>query len=171
VPSAAKRAIVTRAEYKLARMNEQRKKPDRREKPTGPWGAFPPAGNRMKARREFEHQRPYFIDRFSAVLLASVLLLLLASLADAAITIQLLEAGGSEINPLMSLLLRRGPSAFLTGKYLLTVAGLPLLLIFKNYYLFGTRFRVGYLIPFFVLLYVVLIAYQACLIREHILTF
>ena len=54
--------------------------------------------------------------------------------------------------------------AFLIGKYVLTAVGLPLLLIFKNHCLFGTRFRVGYLILVIVALYLVLIAYQTILI-------
>ena len=53
----------------------------------------------------------------------------------------------------MNRLLEHGVLPFLLGKYLLTVIGLPVLLIFKNYYLFGTRVRVGYLIPLLVVLY------------------
>ena len=46
----------------------------------------------------------------------------------------------------MAHLLGRGHHAFLAGKYILTAAGLPFLVVFKNYRLFGTRFRVGYLV-------------------------
>jgi hypothetical protein len=49
----------------------------------------------------------------------------------------------------------------------LTVVGLPLLLIYQNHYLFGTRIRVGYMIPFTLVLYAVLIVYQIVLIREY----
>ena len=77
----------------------------------------------------------------------------------------LVQSGGSELNPLMNRLLDHGVLPFLLGKYLLTVIGLPVLLIFKNHYLFGARIRVGYLIPFLVALYAVLIGYQLLLMQ------
>lgn len=146
----------------------QRCLPDRRTNPTSAWGAFPPAGRRIKARRDAEHARPYFVDRFDAITLLSLLLLLLGCLLDGAITIRLLEAGGTEINPVMGRLLDGGPLMFLMGKYLLTVIGMPVLLIFKNHYMLGSRFRVGYLIPTFVALYAILIVYQLYLFQAHI---
>jgi hypothetical protein len=121
----------------------------------------------MAHRRDDEHRRPYFVDRFSSATFIFILLLLIATIADAILTIQLIEAGAKEINPLMDRLLDHGIQPFLLGKYVLTVAGLPLLLIFQNYYLFGTRFRVGYLIPMAVALYVVLIGYQLVLMQKY----
>ncbi len=97
-----------------------------------------------------------------------VLALVIASLVDAILTVQLLFAGGKEINPLMDGLLAYGIGTFVLGKYVLTVAGLPLLLIFKNHYLFGTRLRVGYLVPIVVALYMVLIGYQLMLMHNHV---
>ena len=141
---------------------------DRRKTPTRPWDAFPPAGQRMAARRASEHRRPYFVDRFSSAMFIVVLTLIVASIVDAILTIRLLEAGAKEINPLMDRLLDHGIRTFLLGKYVLTVGGLPLLLIFKNHYLFGTRIRVGYLIPMAVALYVVLIGYQLVLMQKYV---
>ena len=99
-------------------------------------------------------------------MLAFVLMLVIASLCDAVLTIWVIEAGGEEINPAMDRLLEHGIPAFLLGKYFLTVAGLPVLLLFKNHYLFGTRFRVGYLIPLLLALYGVLISYQLLLMQS-----
>ena len=139
---------------------ERRKQPDRRNAPTGPWDALPPAGRRMRARRADEHRRNYFVDRFPAMTLAVILVVCLASLLDAVLTIHLLENGCAEANPVMDLLLQHGVAAFLIGKYLLTVVGLPLLLVFKNFHLFGTRLRVGHLLPAVVVVYFVLLLYQ-----------
>jgi hypothetical protein len=138
----------------------QRKQEDRRAAPSGPWGALPPAGRRMRARRASERRRPYFVDRFSAGMFALVFLILLGSVADALLTIHLLANGAEEINPCMDRLLRQGIFPFLVTKYALTTIGLPLLLIFKNYYLFGTGVRVGHLLPAIVVLYLLLIGYQ-----------
>ena len=90
--------------------------------------------------------------------------MLILCLVDAVLTLMLLHCGSEEFNPLMGCLLEHGIRPFLIGKYVLTAVGLPLLLIYKNHYLFGTRFRVGYLIPIIVTLYLVLIAYQTFLI-------
>ena len=147
---------------------DQRSQSDRRQKPTSPWAAFPPAGQRMAARRAGEHWRPYFVDRFSSAMFIVILMLIIASIVDAILTIQLIEAGAREINPLMDRLLDNGILVFLLVKYVLTVAGLPLLLIFQNHYLFGTRLRVGYLIPLAVALYAILIGYQLVLMHKYV---
>jgi hypothetical protein len=147
---------------------DQRTQSDRRKTPTSPWSAFPPAGQRMANRRASEHSRPYFVDRFSSAMFIVILMLIIASIVDAILTIQLIDAGAAEINPLMDGLLDHGILPFLIGKYVLTVAGLPLLLIFQNHYLFGTRIRVRYLIPMAVVMYLVLIGHQLVLMHEYV---
>jgi hypothetical protein len=146
---------------------ERRSSPDRRVEPTAPLAALPPTGQRLRNRRAADHHRPYFVDRFSSTMFMFVLMLAIASLVDAILTILLLQAGGREINPLMDHLLGYGILPFVLGKYALTVGGLPLLLIFKNHYLFGTRLRVGYLIPISVALYAILIGYQLMLMSQY----
>ena len=142
-------------------MNQDRRhEPDRRTGPTGAWGAFPPAGWRMRARRAAEHRRAYFVDRFPATLFVLIVAVLILCVVDAVLTLVLLRRGSEECNPLMGCLLEQGVRPFLVGKYVLTAVGLPLLLIFKNHTMFGTRFRVGYLIPIIVALYLILVAYQ-----------
>jgi hypothetical protein len=147
---------------------QERSPTDRRRRPTSPWWALPPAGARTRNRRAAEHRLAYFVDRFPPATLILILLLLLATLLDAVLTLTLLNAGGEELNPLMGRLLDHGVLAFLLGKYVLTAGGLPLLLIFKNFYLFGTRIRVGHLIPALVALYAVLIAYQLWLLYPYL---
>ena len=142
---------------------QAREGPDRRQQPTSPWSAFRPGGRRMQNRRTDEHGTPYYVDRFPASTFMLILALLAATILDGVLTLQLIDAGCEEINPLMSQLLSIGVVPFLVGKYALTAAGLPLLLVFKNHFLFGTRFRVGYLLPLFVMLYLCLLGYQAYL--------
>lgn len=143
---------------------EARHSMDRRQTPTSIWAAFFPGGRRTKNRRASEHDRQYFVDRFPMRTMVVIVVLLLLSLLDGFITIHLLDSGAEEINPVMKYLIDRGLVPFLLGKFVLTAAGIPLLLIFKNHYLFRTRFRVGYLMPIFVGLYVILITYQICLL-------
>ena len=89
-----------------------------------------------------------------------VVSLLCLTIADGILTLELLEIHCVEANPVMACLLDRGHLWFVIGKYVLTAAGLPLLVVCKNFRMFGTRFRVGFLIPTFVALYLVLIFYQ-----------
>jgi hypothetical protein len=141
--------------------SDRRSDTDRRGRPTGPWCAWGLGGRRRRQRRDAEHRRPYFVDRFSSFLFVCVLALLLGTIADGVLTLQLLDIDCQEMNPVMAYLLGHGVVSFLLGKYLLTVLGLPLLLVCKNHYLFGTPFRVGYLIPIFAVLYALLLGYQA----------
>lgn len=147
---------------------ENRTSADRRKKPTNPWWAFPLAGRRMRSRRADEHRQPYFADRFSTGTFILVITLLTASITDAILTIQLLRAGADEMNPLMDHFLGHGVQSFLLVKYLLTASGIPLLLIFQNHYLFGTRVRVAYFLPCAVVLYLALIAYQLVLMHRYV---
>jgi hypothetical protein len=141
--------------------------PDRRQTVTRAWDSLLGVGHRMFHRRRDEHAREYFVDRFPASTLVLILLILILSLVDAVITIHLLAADCGEANPLMAHLLEHGVTPFLVGKYTLTAVGLPVLLIFQNFRLFGTRFRVFYLLPVFVVLYVLLLAYQVSLLYAH----
>jgi hypothetical protein len=140
--------------------DEQRTVIDRRKRPTSPWDVFRRGGRRIRNRRLEEHRQNYFVDRFSSVTFVWIIALLVLSLVDGVMTLQLVDTDCQELNPLMSYLLGKGMTTFLVGKYVLTAAGLPLLLIYQNFYLFRTPFRVGYLIPLFVALYVILLCYQ-----------
>ena len=69
----------------------------------------------------------------------------------------------------MGYLLSHGQGLFLLGKFILTTAGLFVLLIFKNNDIYCGRLRVlrvGHLLPIFALLYTVLIAYQLHLFQQ-----
>jgi hypothetical protein len=138
---------------------------DRRRRPTRPWDVFRHRGRRKVNRRAEEERRPYFVDRVPTYLFVLGILLLILTLVDGLITLVLLDANCEEANPLMAYLLGRGPMTFMLGKYLLTAIFLPVTMVLNRCFLFGTRFRVGYLFPIFVALYFVLIVYQVGLLR------
>jgi hypothetical protein len=138
----------------------QHDRTDRRKRPTSPLDALRWLGRRQAPRRKADREGNYFVDRFDAGTLAMIVGLLCLTLADGVLTIELLDRNSEEINPLMAQLLGRSHHAFLMGKYILTAAGLPFLVVFKNYRLFGSRFRIGYLFPAFIGLYLLLLSYQ-----------
>jgi hypothetical protein len=133
---------------------------DRRKRPTSPLDALRVIGRRKAPRRSADRSGDYFVDRFDAVTLAMIVGLLGLTITDGVLTIELLDRNSEEINPFMAHLLGRSHHAFLAVKYILTAAGLPFLVVFKNYRLFGTRFRIGYLFPAFIALYLLLLSYQ-----------
>jgi hypothetical protein len=137
-----------------------RDRPDRRKRPTSPRDALRGKGRRKAPRRREERSGDYFVDRFGAATLAMIVGLLGLTITDGVLTIELLDRNSEELNPIMAQLLGRSHHAFLAGKFLLTAAGLPFLVVFKNYRMFGTRFRIGYFLPAFVGLYLLLLSYQ-----------
>ena len=143
----------------------QRGQADRRDRPTSPLDAFRPSGRRVRPRRNEERLGAFFTDQFDAFTLAMVVALLSLTIADGVLTLELLDFNSVEANPFMGHLLKRGPLAFLLGKYVLTAMGLPFLVVYKNYPMFGSRFRVGFLIPAFISLYLALVSYQWMLFR------
>jgi hypothetical protein len=142
-----------------------RSQPDRRWRPTSPLDAFRSTGRRTWPRREEEREGRFFVERFGAITLAMVVGLLALTIADGVITIELLDINSVEANPFMNHLLSRGQLDFLLGKYILTAAGLPFLIVYQQHSLFGTRFRVGFLLPMFIGMYLVLISYQWVLLN------
>lgn len=138
---------------------------DRRQRPTTAWDALRPGGRRRRPRRGEERLGAYFVDRIDPATFLLAVLLVVLTVVDGTVTLVLLGSGCEEVNPAMDYLLRRGPTHFLIGKFLLTTAGLPFLLVFRHFTLFGTRFRVGHLLPVFVSLYLVLLGYQVALMN------
>jgi hypothetical protein len=145
--------------------DEGRQRTDRRSRPTLPLDALRLDGRRRRPRRREERQGAHFVDRFHAGTLALVVALLGLTIADGVLTIELISLNSEEANPVMAHLLRHGESAFLVGKYIMTAAGLPFLVVYQHYPLCRTRFRVGWLLPVFVALYLVLLFHQWSLLQ------
>lgn len=145
----------------------QRVQGDRRRVPTGPMDAFRLSGRRQRVRRGAEREGPFFVDRYGAFTLALIVAVLVLCIVDGVLTIELLDAHSEELNPVMRFLINRGHLPFLVGKYILTAAGLPFLVVYRNWPLFGTRFRAGFFLPVFLGLYLGLLAYQVHLLFGH----
>ena len=122
-------------------------------------------GRRLRDLDAEKAGRLYLVDRVDGRTFATSALLLVLTLADGVITIVLLDRGCVEANPVMRLFLEWGVGPFFVAKYLLTAIFLPVALVLHRYRLFGTRVRVGHLVPVVAALYVVLIVYQIGLLR------
>lgn len=109
----------------------ERRRGDRRERPTRPWLDLLSPLRRARGRRE--EDRVGYVDRYSkqdAWLLFSIFAL---NVADAFMTMLWLHRGGREANPVMAFFLDIGPAAFLLQKCVVVGFWLILLLVHKNF--------------------------------------
>lgn len=95
-------------------------------------------GRRIQARRKDEKINCYVDQYHDPVLFFLVLAIIIMSVLDAFFTILLLENGNVvEANPLMAALIEKDNLLFFHVKYLLTTLSLILLVIYKNFSIFG----------------------------------
>ncbi len=137
---------------------------DRRAAPTSPFSKKSLFGSRKGGRRKEDRKRNYFVDAYSPGLLVVLIFTLILSIADAFLTLRLMEDSFRELNPIMDFFLKQGPHLFLLVKCSLTSFGLITLLICKNFTLFGGRVKAVYLLGVFLGFYLVLIGYETLLI-------
>ena len=93
------------------------------------------SGRRESARRAEDKRQIHFFDRYNTRLFAAIMLILFLSILDALLTLYLIENGSNELNPVMAYFLKFGSVTFVVAKYLLTSAGVVILLICKNVFL------------------------------------
>lgn len=79
--------------------------------------------------------------------------------ADAFMTLQLIERGMVEVNPVMAIMLAQGTAAFAASKLALTGIGILILVFLARTY-FINLFRAGLLLTFFFSAYSCLVCYQ-----------
>jgi hypothetical protein len=138
--------------------NEKRQGPDRREKPTRPISRYTFVGRRVNARRTDESDN-YYVDRYDPRLLIIIGLCAVFCVGDFYLTKHILQAGGSELNPLMAYLIEKNMLIVEIIKYLVTFVALIFLLFHKN-------FRLLRAIKVHLIIYLIFVIYLATLIFE-----
>lgn len=113
------------------RRRNERRNPDRRNRPTTPWKDLFSPLRRARGRRAGD--RKGYVDRYSRQDVALLLAIFLLNVADAFLTMLWLHRGGREANPVMDYFLDIGPAAFLAQKILVVGFWLILLLVHKNF--------------------------------------
>lgn len=107
----------------------------------------------------------HYIDHYPPRLFAAVLALMLLCTVDAALTLHILERGGSELNPVMQALLEAGPRVFFVAKYAATALCAAVLVAHARLRLFR-RLAVGQVLGGLVLAYFALVNYELLLIAR-----
>ena len=120
---------------------------------------------RRDARRDCEGE-PVFIDWHHPWLFVLATGIMLMSGLDAFFTLQLLDRGAIEVNPVMAMMIGQGTLAFASSKMVLTGVCV-LALVFLSRSKFMNRIRTGLILTAFFSFYAVLICYEfVFLIRQ-----
>lgn len=113
---------------------------------------------RRDKRRELEEE-PLFTDWHHPWLFFLATGTMLLSCVDAFFTLQLLNNGAVEINPVMNAMIGHGTASFAATKMLLTGSGI-LTLVFLSRARFMNRMRTGLILTVFFTFYACLVCYE-----------
>lgn len=145
--------------------HERRARADRRHRVWWSvwYGSFNPR-RRSPARRQGD-SRFHSLDWHSSHLLAVAIGILLLSVADAFMTLLLLQAGAGEVNPIMAALIYRSVAAFTAMKMGMTGAGV-LLMVTLARYRFMRLLRVEWALYGVLMGYATLIGYEIWMLES-----
>ena len=114
---------------------------------------------RRRAHRRGVEGHLNALDVHEARWLAVAMLIMLLSLCDAILTLQLMDLGAVEVNPLMAAMLEHGSPAFAYLKVALTAVGVFVLTVMARLRAFG-RLPVGLVLYSILGVYGALITYE-----------
>ena len=115
--------------------------------------------SRRHAHRRHEDVEVIFLDWHHPWLFFLAVGTMLLSCADAFLTLQLLERGMIEANPVMQALMNYGTSVFITTKLAMTAMGIFVLVFLAKAH-FLNRFRTGLFLTMFFSIYAGLVCYE-----------
>jgi hypothetical protein len=127
------------------------------------YGSFNPR-RRSPARRQGD-SRFHSLDWHSSHLLAVAICILLLSVADAFMTLLLLQVGAAEVNPIMAALIYRSVATFTAMKMGMTGVGV-LLMVFLARYRFMRLLRVEWALYGVLMGYAALIGYEIWMLKS-----
>lgn len=121
---------------------ERRSGKNRRTKRFGDIRWLLNTGQRRHVRRLADRRKLQMLDLYPPKMLVWLILVLLLSVADALLTLWLIDNGAVEMNPVMAYYLNLGPNIFMAVKYLITVSVVLLAVLMNYVYIrgFGLKF-------------------------------
>ena len=123
-------------------------------------------GVRTQHRRNTDQKKFMYLDRYEPHLLLISIFVILCSLTDAFLTLEILGSGGVELNYFADILIGLGLYGFIFSKYLITALGMVVLVLHKHYQVFF-GLQVRHAIYGIVFIYTTLILYELCIIALH----
>lgn len=123
--------------------------------------------SRRRTTRRVSEGLPIFTDYHHPWLFFLATGIMMLSCFDAFLTLQLLDRGAIEINPVMAAVINQGTLTFAVTKMLLTSIGI-LALVFLARATFMRRFRTGLILTFFFSVYSILVCYEFVFLIQQI---
>jgi stage V sporulation protein SpoVS len=123
--------------------------------------------SRRRTTRRVSEDMPIFTDYHHPWLFFLATGIMMLSCFDAFLTLQLLDRGAIEINPVMAAVINQGTLTFAVTKMLLTSIGI-LALVFLARATFMRRFRTGLILTFFFSGYSILVCYEFVFLIQQI---
>ncbi len=117
----------------LTAQNKRQNPDDRRKRPAHLFGKHTLFGRRKAHRRASDPRSNYYVDLYSPWLFAVLVLIVILSLLDGIFTYNYVSHGGKELNPIMQVLIEKGPLAFFPYKFFITSLGVIILCLHKNF--------------------------------------
>jgi hypothetical protein len=121
--------------------------------------------SRRREHRRSSEEVPVFIDWHHPWLFFLAVGTMLLSCLDAFFTLELLDRGAIEVNPVMAAAIDRGTLVFTASKMLMTGAGILMLVFLARSRLFE-RVRTGLFLTVFFIVYACLVCYQFVLLLQ-----
>ena len=115
--------------------------------------------SRRRDSRRTSEGEAIFTDYHHPWLFFLAISIMMLSVMDAVFTLQLLDRGAIELNPVMDAVIGKGTAVFALTKMLLTSFGI-LALVFLARSMFMERFRTGAILTAFFVFYAVLVCYE-----------
>jgi hypothetical protein len=146
-------------------IHERRNRADRRRRAF--WSVFYGSFNprRRTPPRRTGDLRFHSLDWYSAHLLAVALGIMLLSVADAFLTLILLQQGAAEVNPFMAALIYRGVALFAALKLGMTSASIIFMVVLARYR-FMRVLQVNWVLYGVLIAYASLFSYEIWLLKE-----
>ena len=117
-------------------------------------------GRRKSARRDRDKKEFIYVDQYHPWLLVAILLLVILSISDAFLTLNLIERGATEKNPVMAYFLNSGVGPFIIAKLILTCSGILIILVFHKHFFRPLGIHVKVIIPASLAIFAVVVCWQ-----------
>lgn len=148
---------------------ERRSGKDRRYKRWPTLKTFFIYRNRRNLRREEDRRKMALLDHYSQAIFIAIVLVLLLSVADAILTLLLVDFGASEMNPVMAYFLTLGPYVFMLAKYVLTTLSVIIILMASQSKIRPLKLHVRDLFKYFAGGFAAIVAWELVLVARFVL--
>ncbi|VAX01370.1 hypothetical protein MNBD_GAMMA22-1930 [hydrothermal vent metagenome] len=140
---------------------------DRRVTPINVIERFFYRGARTQHRRHTDQNQFNYVDRHEPHLFLISIAIILFSILDAFLTLEILKSGGTELNYFANKLIGLGLYGFIFSKYILTALGMVILVLHKHYQVYY-GLQVRHIIYGIVAIYSTLILYELIIVIHYL---